>query len=345
MNKPYEIKWQPAHFPAGTIFQLKDERFFDYLRAVSPMLQFEVKEVRNNGLKSYIIETTKRHEEVDDKGKPIFRDMNYSMNLDHVAAIIKRGDGPTLVRYEEPGCDPSTVSRLMRDFQQQKWPEVKGRFKAPRSHYWFTTPHLLIRYLAIKYMRPGAYCLDVRKAALALETQPFVHSMFRWVSAAPKKRVDAWFKANCNRFLVNLEKEVKRQEEDDARECEADWDCEHPQLDVDDDSELLDSGNHPMMPESTVHTADIVNSPDVAAAAIAAQNAEPATSAYDRVSDDSHASEQLMDNVRIQGGGGVDAVVQPFDQDATTRYLIRDRSGVDWSLVFHMSKNRKDDLL
>ncbi len=90
--KTQRIKWRPEHFPAGTLVKA----YIDTSLSIDPDVVFEVSELRQNGVDSFIIKTT-----TPNKSKII--DGMETFNISYVYEIVKRGDGPS---YKSPNHSP-----------------------------------------------------------------------------------------------------------------------------------------------------------------------------------------------------------------------------------------------
>lgn len=231
------MKFQPEHFPVGTVFEVAEQvamcrytakiigegentrTIYEENPDLPRIRVFTVEKVIRSGPARYIVVTTTPSEG--------YVKHNESYAFDWVERIISRGDGPVKIDHE-PGVDSANFHRKEMDLTQSGWgvkhPKQVG---APKSHYIIMSFESMIWLLCRKFSKLGHFVLDTHRMGRALGRQSFVHHvMFGHfhVSYAPKKRVNAWFKANVNRFLVPVKKAQREKDKFDAEEFDMDMD-------------------------------------------------------------------------------------------------------------------------
>lgn len=210
------IKPAPEHFPPGTVVEVN----LPFWTKDGKRVIFEVARVVTNGINSFVAETNVK------KDTKVFGDMYESFNLQHIWRIVKAGQHPAIVEYSR--SRPEWVKQQYdthAEAQNAKWRYSNARVKSGKTNYvWDYTYESLLLHLFDKHRSQGNNMLDLHTMGEELHRQTFIRasvtSFFEgWgyrqvVCSAPKKRVDAWFKANFNRFLLNLKKEELRQLEE-----------------------------------------------------------------------------------------------------------------------------------
>lgn len=216
------MKFQPEHFPVGTIFEVAPEHGMVHYKEITTgegesakvtyeedrdapkQTVFTALFVMRAGPTNYIVVTSTRGEG--------YVKMNQGFHLSLIKRIVQPSGAHVVVRYDgnvPPNWHYEEMSRT-----QQGWgTRYPGLIGHPKSHYIVLSYPTMMMLLMHKFMRPGPYCLDVNSMGRAMGRQSFVHQVelgqFH-VSYAPKKRLNAWFKANVNRFLTPV-KEAQRQ--------------------------------------------------------------------------------------------------------------------------------------
>lgn len=220
------MKFAPEHFPSGTVFRLNDEPSFQRYGN----REFTVARVCRNGLNSYVLKTTTPHEHQD-----TFPGMYHTFNIEHVEAIVQRGAGPVLIEHDTYPNAAEAVFEDMRRYQNELSPRMyASQPKSSRTHYQIMSADILVAHLMLKFLPDGHHVFDANACRRALMRQSFVHGNTRrslfTVHWAPKKRVDAWFCANKNRFLINVKKAQQAYEAEVSRIMEEDFERETKEL-------------------------------------------------------------------------------------------------------------------
>lgn len=229
--KNQTVKFQPEHFPVGTFFEVEEQYAMSRYKEVAgqaagstdkryeedfsrPKLTiFAVQEIMQISPAQYVLVTTTPGEG--------FIKRNASYNLQCVKRIVRRGDGAVKIN-RMPGFNADVWYRKEVTMLQSGWrfcyPGVVG---SPKTHYISLGGTILIRLLHHKF-GPHTQCvLDAQRMAHALRHESFYHTVVlgrTHVYYAPKKRVDAWYRANVNRFLLSVrhqEQEHRRRQYDD----------------------------------------------------------------------------------------------------------------------------------
>lgn len=204
-NSPLNIKWQPEHFPQGTLVRVKFPSGIERNNDI-----YEVESVYRNSHSNYVIKTT----------TPLaIEGLNETFAVGYVVEVIKRGSGPMIIQSVK---DPYQWRKNYLQDLRLLW-RYKLRFGElvdihTKTHYNFSTGHDIIYFLMEKldlFNKPST--IDLSEMAAALQRQSFVHFHRDVVSqfyfrrgngsviaiSAPKKRVNRWFKQNYNRFLIS----------------------------------------------------------------------------------------------------------------------------------------------
>lgn len=223
------MKFAPEHFPSGTVFRLKDDAHF---RRRYGDREFTVQKVCRNGVNSYVLKTTRLHENQD-----IFPGMYHNFNIDHVEAIVRRGAGPMLIEHDTYPDAAEVVFKDMQRYQNELSPRMyASQPKSSRTHYQILNIEILVRHLVLKFLPDSHHVFDADACRRALMAQSFVHrncsNSFFTVHWAPKKRVDAWFQANKNRFLYSVKRAQREYDAEMSRIMEEDLDRDMDVLDA-----------------------------------------------------------------------------------------------------------------
>lgn len=202
-----------------------------------PGLIFTTARVVRNGIRSYVVETTTKYPEEASCCPDA-----YAYSLCHIEAIILRGRGPLII--EQPH-EQESIERLFEDHRddQCQYNRSRGGLKSSRSHYQWVFTEMLMYHLKAKFLPDAHHCFDLERAQRELMRQSFVtqyafghgrltrslgldretqRSLRTWT--APKKRVDAWFVANRNRFLTNLHRAADAYDREISRMLDAGMD-------------------------------------------------------------------------------------------------------------------------
>lgn len=237
------MNFQPELFPVGTVFRLNGDDPIFRRRDDGVGLIFTTKCVRRNGINSYVVETT------TEQDRKFFPDgMNYRYHLSHIEAIIERGDGPLVIDY---GFGAEEAERLYKDVyeEQNSWSRLSGQgVKSSRTHYQIFSIYTLVQHLKAKFLPDAHHCFDQERLINELMSQSFIKAIpseklsrfgtpIFTFHCAPKKRVDAWFKANINRFLINVKKAQKEYDQEMSRMMDMDMDAVDDGRDCNDDDD------------------------------------------------------------------------------------------------------------
>lgn len=205
INAPFGIKWQPEHFPKGTLVRAKipDPN-------IDPNQVYEVASIIRNAPLNHIIKTTAPCPYIDGN--------NATFALTYVTEVVKLGTGHVVM---EPMYDTPTNKwqRMMADDVRLLRmtgvldKSVNGHIHA-KTQYLIMSGHDIIYFLMEKYgLNAKNISVDLSALTTALLTQSFIHMRRTkpsrylpcgsvYAMTAPKKRVNRWFQQNFNRFLV-----------------------------------------------------------------------------------------------------------------------------------------------
>lgn len=226
MNKQKEIKWQPEHFPGGTVVILgnyeKVGNEFHY-SSKNDGAEVTVTECVNNGPDNWLIRTDAWNESLEHF---------HAFNFNHVTRIKSRGNG--LVKFHK---HPNSI-KGMPNFKVMitNDPLNKNRY------YYYYYPDI-VKYLIREtgfvnnlYIKEGFFDFFFK--------QTFVRKTGKGWSALTdfdKKRAKRFVRQNINRWIkpmkeVRSEETIRRKQETDEhyRDMEDDWDrdfdARHPEL-------------------------------------------------------------------------------------------------------------------
>lgn len=202
------FKIQPGHMPVGTRFKVKVEMHTrDHADDV-----FTVKNVFQNGIRSYVAETTTAHKSIED--------LNYTFNLSHVSEILERGDGTTEIATYSHQVE--FQNNLLKDAldDNREYRAVHDK-KIPKKYLMVSGIRELILWYFGKTGNKGSLNMD---KALAMVNK-FEGVNFKYVSLYPDSSwatvclVDyEWLKRfiqrNANRMLGKLDVAEKEEEND-----------------------------------------------------------------------------------------------------------------------------------
>lgn len=203
------MKFNLSHFPAGTVFEIKDEVFHQKDKDGNPINTYTAVEITEPHPGHYIIHCAESNEYY---GKPAL----YWMN--HVKRIVSRGDGQIIFN----GCVKNTMPFPRRFPLDDYTRDVHAHFvkiapargvKVPsrKTHYAFS--HTLDTSMQMRLLLSDVghanLVYDNHAMHAALIAQPFVKAITLGgqvvrIYMAPKKRMKAWIRRNRNRFLVKF---------------------------------------------------------------------------------------------------------------------------------------------
>lgn len=215
------MKFQPQHFPVGTVFELLDESV-QYVQDGQSI--FTCTDITQNGVRSFVLKTGRTRE-----GFP--SDCGEGFNIDHVKRIITRGNLGVKTDYGYFATNgPNTL--LKKDVAMSSIPcKIEGwpqnvRFRKG-YHYTLSIDSYVMEYIN----RTAPRGLQVDYSALLRDVQKkawFVRIMIGrslHVSGFDKKRLRKWIDANLNRYLCPVNALERREEEQARAAYEADMDA------------------------------------------------------------------------------------------------------------------------
>lgn len=198
------MKFHTHHFPKGTIVVLDDD-MCGYTTSKIPGEEFETTKVVRTGPSNYVLETTKK------MNPEVFGDMNQAFNVTCVKAIVKRGDGPVV--FHEQDFDPMDFRFLEEKHILADYLNIK--IKKTHFAHWSLRDILIF---CINTRPVNGSMLDMERMLSAVEKQSFVKTSDRngqgfGCVSVDKKRLKRFIKQNYNRFLVNVKKAQKEQDD------------------------------------------------------------------------------------------------------------------------------------
>lgn len=221
------VKFGTHHFPVGTIFKIKEDKFLGSLSG----LELEVKEIIRNDVRSFVIEST-----TPDTRCVTFSEMgmNLSINICHVEKIIKRGTGPVLV--SDLKSDKESVSerieythdRLMKGKEYAKTFGVNVR----KNEYILTGFDFEAMVWLLSAGRFDSVADISRIMSYVEKSSLFRKGSVQWMGdyfIIKKKAFKKWLKQNINRFYMSLDKLEKERDMLDQAMLDQ-------ELDMDDDT-------------------------------------------------------------------------------------------------------------
>lgn len=169
------LKFDPAFFPQGTVFQI------DTLREGKDV--FTVHGVFRNGANSYVLET----EETYIRGGSVER---HAFNVNMVQRIIKRGSGPMVIDHD--ATDLTVVLQKSLGFHGKKT-------------YYSDHAHYVLKSLIQRHCTAGNACVDMdsMKTAFIGAVSKKVQGSIGYGLIFNKKKAKKWVKQNYNRFLFS----------------------------------------------------------------------------------------------------------------------------------------------
>jgi len=177
------MKWQPEHFPRGTVVEycIGSKNFNETKTDV-------VKNIVQNGVDSYCIQTDTWDERTG---------INTAFNIDHVTKIVKRGKGG--MKYSVTADYP-----VNKSFQSTTFRKAKSKYQCLFGIEMYVTAAVLRhipehgKIFDFDKMRECIYSvqnpLGIRRRVLDENIGIYVHDV-------SKKKVKRWLKQNINRFL------------------------------------------------------------------------------------------------------------------------------------------------
>ena len=223
--KPKEIKWQPQHFPVGTVAVLGGYKQVgeEYIFSENGNAEVTVTGCIQNGPDSYVIMT-----DIWCKHLEIFK----GFNLDHVTGIKTRGTGPVIVKGYRGDIKPMINLKSEVSFR----PLNKNR-------YFTRSVRELINYLVKTSILPKGLFIKEGFHDFFL-SQSFVNKTsegWNQVFDFDKKKAKRFIRQNINRWIEPM-KEIrikvtaaeKRDYEEYLKDMEDEWDRDfdnrHPEI-------------------------------------------------------------------------------------------------------------------
>jgi hypothetical protein len=211
MNTQQTTKWQPEHFPNGTVFELNDNL---WLRDQGkPCTHYTVTGIVRNGIRSYVLKTGVMQE----------HGLEEAYNLDHVKRIILRGTGQVLINQGWYGFSKENYNNDDVKFSSISQPY--GCFVPRKGYYNTISVRSVLFWEVTKLAKPSMY-LDWELLTCAVISNTWFKSILAdglmRISVVNKRRLRKFLKANLNRFLCPLAPAIKEYEKDMEREYSRD---------------------------------------------------------------------------------------------------------------------------
>lgn len=207
-------KFNIAHFPNGTVFQIGTSALFGNKDAQKV---FTVANIVRNGVDSYVLQTTTRDEQLNAASRT---EMMSSYNIVHVESIIKRGDGPVSVDHNRYGLGTVVQNNSHINQDYYYWHQKQEKKYSSGKYVGYDMQGLIISILIKQGTNPaGMY--DYGAFASLIYDQSWCHDKKSNVFCfyiCDKKRLKKFVKQNKNRFLMNVKKTaaiIYKQEMDD----------------------------------------------------------------------------------------------------------------------------------
>lgn len=200
------MKWQPEHFPIGTVVRIDGFKRADKDVVISyeaTEMQVTVNMVIQNGADSWLVQTDEMNDALD---------LHRSYNFYHIHSIVKRGDGPLRVRYIHDSHPSINNKRFIANKHLNK-----------RRYFWMNV-YEIFYHLVNTTSLPKALFLKGEFMDFFMN-QTFVkkkQEMFPgeynnlYIYSADKKKARRFFQQNVNRW-INPMKQVRLEEEEQAK--------------------------------------------------------------------------------------------------------------------------------
>ncbi len=186
----------PEHFPVGTVFELSQETLSRSMFHGDGPVRIVTGIVRN-GVRSYALTTGIVREHTGEEG----------FNIDHVARIIKRGDGPVLIDNSRYGTVFNEHHAEMIERSRITKPNEELGLR-PRKGYYVTADFRTILHYEVSRVVPESATVDYELLSGAVFKQAWYcdgKAEYFWRGATIcKKRLRRFVRQNVNRFMVNL---------------------------------------------------------------------------------------------------------------------------------------------
>lgn len=201
MTTKRKSKFNTHHFPVGTVFRIEGSEWM-----LKDGDTFTATGLVNNNLDSWIVLTTATREHTG----------QVAYNLDYVAEIIKRGDGPVKVESAHPTI---MRKRMQEDVDMMELPPGFMGIVPGKRFYNTGSPRSVIHLELDKVTNPFQI-VDTDRLVSAVMQQTWTHRYcegFVHFTSIDKKKLRRFIKANLNRFLITRQcvKQCLKQEADD----------------------------------------------------------------------------------------------------------------------------------
>lgn len=208
-----KFRFNTHHFSVGTLFTLNDDIAAHHVKEGREV--WPVTGIVRNGVDSYVLKTGIESFRTSADSEPV----EHGFNIQHVKAIVKRGDGPVLIDGGWYGNRKGPEPKLDKDIALAAYTDLcrKG------VHATYSPLYYVIR--EVRRIAPNNAVIDMGEVAGAVLAQTWCHkprqSNFRIpVCQINKKRLRRWLKQNINRFLSPLKPLLKAEEEENRKDYE-----------------------------------------------------------------------------------------------------------------------------
>lgn len=208
-------KFGTHHFPIGTVFTISGTGLANH----DTDRQWTVAGIARNGVRSYVLRTGE-FKMIAGSNHEIMYNISY---VDH---IVKRGTGPLVIDHNYHGMRPAKDKQVRKDLDLL---EIRSPFEnfVPKKGFYNTGGlNTVVLYEASK-IGHESMAVDLNALTTAVGQQTWCKSVaakgYFHVAVVNKKRLRRFIQQNINRFLFDVKKAERIDDEESSKYMEEMW--------------------------------------------------------------------------------------------------------------------------